>query len=1220
MEKKPPRIVVSHEEKPSMSMRNQTFASRMSAMGENSLSRLPHSTRLLSVDEVMSLMTNAEKQASGPRFHTSDYGGFRQHRIASADGDLNSQAIMDENSDLTSEGTLSRCTSTDRISLADGQVEERFRVDRRKLEAMILGCPPDPCDFEIMRLPIGSDGRILSADDFFARVMATTDTDIRYPKLLKVGARNRKDPHIRVVGTPENVSIASMMVRQQLEPHNKITMKMDVSWTHHSHIIGKAGNTIQPVVRRTGVSIHFPDGNKNNETRKSNQVSINSRGEELGGLEDARASIRQLTPLVFSFSFKANADFIAISEPNALVQHVQGLFNVQVELCVTVDVDPQIVGSVRGSETDVTRVKEATLTLLQTLCGPIASHLNVQMKVEVSPQHHSFVLGRNNETLRRIMQSTGTTICFPDSNDTDLPPLQRSSVVISGAIDNVYAARQNIIGALPLVLMFEVASDAVTPDEMAQVMQSFNLVIVPKAPRPDGRRPVVIKGAEKDAAHIYEAWKLVTRSDKRLPSVRIPPSYHISHTALPHTTLGRPGMWGGVPPPLSRTSSGPMTPFPFPTNLPSPLSPAFPPATPGFPSSPSFNLPSTSPLLGALMRGGHSPLWPPSQSMSTRFPFPAPRSGQFYHAEGTSNFYANVAALSNLSSNSPSYMAHDNNVFGVNNSAQYGAGYGFPTGDHLNNNYLSLNNNYYGNRSAFPMAANPVNSSADDGNVHSYDNVQSRQQLQLLQQQQQQQQQQHAAQGRPDESASGGSCSSSCGVVSPSTSSPQESSPRDSSPEMVVLGHIQSPPGMTKFAPPQPTSGGASPALKTSSAAPASSAAQGAQANFNTSDSATRSRDLSSLLSEFQDRRAPGCEKELQQAMHKLSVSDYEAKQILANKAMREPVGGTVRVPTSNWSGYGFSKSSPSYPLRQQFQQAGLLKKTVDRTSAATQSPTGAAQDMTGAAVSADWTASKAQAHFTSDAVASSAQFLQYERLMATTEAQRMTEPSSLPQVEAPCAMTAGAPVEEDEWLSAAGKWSGNDGSGATVASAVDSGIAASISSSNQASLTLSDPESSDGIGHSAASSFGSVGAAALHSDHQIHQLGTRFSASNLHEFTSGAGRFWTTRRAAHSSQLELPALLESMSLSQYIDVFNSHEVDLRTFLTLNDDELKELGIGVFGHRKRLLFAIKNFTSFLPELSSAEGDADQQRHQQHQAGTKRSPPHDAAPKTVTWNC
>ena len=49
---------------------------------------------------------------------------------------------------------------------------------------------------------------------------------------------------------------------------------------------------------------------------------------------------------------------------------------------------------------------------------------------------------------------------------------------------------------------------------------------------------------------------------------------------------------------------------------------------------------------------------------------------------------------------------------------------------------------------------------------------------------------------------------------------------------------------------------------------------------------------------------------------------------------MREPVGGTVRIPNSNWSGYGFSKSSPSYQMRQQFQQAGLLKKAVNRANA----------------------------------------------------------------------------------------------------------------------------------------------------------------------------------------------------------------------------------------------------------------------------------------------
>ena len=96
-----------------------------------------HTTRLLSADEVF-YMCNDQKKT---RPYTMESGGPRQYRTASASEDMSggSQSVMDENSDITSDGTLSRCTSTDRISLADGQVEDRFRVDRRKLEAMILG-------------------------------------------------------------------------------------------------------------------------------------------------------------------------------------------------------------------------------------------------------------------------------------------------------------------------------------------------------------------------------------------------------------------------------------------------------------------------------------------------------------------------------------------------------------------------------------------------------------------------------------------------------------------------------------------------------------------------------------------------------------------------------------------------------------------------------------------------------------------------------------------------------------------------------------------------------------------------------------------------------------------------------------------------------------------------------------------------------------------------
>lgn len=80
----------------------------------------------------------------------------------------------------------------------------------------------------------------------------------------------------------------------------------------------------------SGVSIHFPDGNKNSEVKKSNQVSINSRGDELHGLEEARGAIRALTPLIFTFTLAADAQFIKISDPNMLIGHVQNNYNVQV--------------------------------------------------------------------------------------------------------------------------------------------------------------------------------------------------------------------------------------------------------------------------------------------------------------------------------------------------------------------------------------------------------------------------------------------------------------------------------------------------------------------------------------------------------------------------------------------------------------------------------------------------------------------------------------------------------------------------------------------------------------------------------------------------------------------------------------------------------------------------------------------------------------------------
>lgn len=66
-------------------------------------------------------------------------------------------------------------------------------------------------------------------------------------------------------------------------------MKMDVSYTDHSHIIGKEGRSIKRVMEETQCHVHFPDSNRSNPTEKSNQVSISGNIEDI---ECARGRVR----------------------------------------------------------------------------------------------------------------------------------------------------------------------------------------------------------------------------------------------------------------------------------------------------------------------------------------------------------------------------------------------------------------------------------------------------------------------------------------------------------------------------------------------------------------------------------------------------------------------------------------------------------------------------------------------------------------------------------------------------------------------------------------------------------------------------------------------------------------------------------------------------------------------------------------------------------------
>jgi protein bicaudal C len=83
------------------------------------------------------------------------------------------------------------------------------------------------------------------------------------------------------------------------------------------------------------------------------------------------------------------------------------------------------------------------------------SQTQVQMSLEISPVHHSVVVGRGAEQLKVIMKGTRTQIMVPDADDPNIPALRKSCVTITGHIADVYAARQQLVVSTLALLITE---------------------------------------------------------------------------------------------------------------------------------------------------------------------------------------------------------------------------------------------------------------------------------------------------------------------------------------------------------------------------------------------------------------------------------------------------------------------------------------------------------------------------------------------------------------------------------------------------------------------------------------------------------------------------------------------------------------------------------------------------------------------------------------------
>ncbi|XP_036403588.1 bicaudal C homolog 2 [Megalops cyprinoides] len=380
-------------------------------------------------------------------------------------------------------------------------VEERFRIDRKKLESMLHS--PE-------------DGNGLTGEEFFQKVMMETDTQIKWPSKLKIGAKSKKDPHVKVEGRRVNVQEAKRKILDLLETKvNKVTLKMDVTHTEHSHVIGKGGGNIKKVMEVTECHIHFPDSNRHNVTgEKSNQVSI--AGPVLG-VESARRRIRDLQPLVLTFDLPGALVPQAPLDASApVIQQVAQAFGVSVSfrqqpkfyICTC---------QVRGLQGNCASVKKATCVLVELLVGVEAS-VTISTQLELTSQQQLLLLGQNGASFLNIMHLTQTQILLPDLN----APHGSASLTIQGGVDGVCLARQQILDCLPVCLMFDMREGGeVDPRKLSQMMQNLCVFISVKPKMKQTAKSVVVKSLERNITNLYKARHMLLGLDTSEVTVAI---------------------------------------------------------------------------------------------------------------------------------------------------------------------------------------------------------------------------------------------------------------------------------------------------------------------------------------------------------------------------------------------------------------------------------------------------------------------------------------------------------------------------------------------------------------------------------------------------------------------------------------------------------------------------------------------------------------------------
>jgi len=404
---------------------------------------------------------------------------------------------MSEFDSSSSSSNASLSTIDDSLQDESSIIDIKTKVDRKILDTMLRG----------------GNQTLESADDFFVRVANESGAIIAYPRKDKLEKIGRREPEIRLFGNPLQVQTARNMILDTIGPYkNRVTLKIDISHFDHSHIIGKGGRRISNIMAATETHIHFPDCNRIESETKSNQVTI--AGNSLSKVEEARRLIRENSPLTISFTVEVNQSNIDLLNPNhPNLQFYQKRYNVLITFKIT---EPSALNSslitvqIRGTRSQFDELREAIRSVYTHITGSIIGFNSLVSTIEtdISPQHHPFVIGKGNSNIKSILAHTGAIVTFAESSNSSANnDINNGRVVIKGrGVESAYLAWIELIGYLPLTMIFSLAPDHLIDSKLLQgLMNEYDLSIVIRHKMENFGKLLILKTQERNSHILFEA-------------------------------------------------------------------------------------------------------------------------------------------------------------------------------------------------------------------------------------------------------------------------------------------------------------------------------------------------------------------------------------------------------------------------------------------------------------------------------------------------------------------------------------------------------------------------------------------------------------------------------------------------------------------------------------------------------------------------------------------